>query len=591
MKATTEAFLRLLAWRPHRAIAIAYWYLTNRKVRARNRLRQAVGLAPFGYTILLRQREKAAAADPALRRLVSAWPDRPMFTLVLPEGTGADRAWVSRLIHVVRDQPYDRWEMLVAGTGIASWEGEDARIRLIDRAVGDMDDPLAAAIAAARGDFVIPLAPGTLLDEAALLRLAEAVRGAPHSLVFYGDEDRIDPAGRRSQPWFKPLWNAELALALDYIAPACALETMHARAALADTVYHASPSVYALVLAMTKKAPLTDADAVVHVPHLLVSKPLAGKDLAQPSRVLAVAERVAPDGAVAEAGPFGTVVVRWPLPNPPPGVTILIPTRDKAELVRACVDSLLEATRYPNFTVVIIDNGSTDAETLAYFKQVTQDARVTVLPCDLPYNFAAINNVAVEQSAGDYLCFLNNDTVIIDGDWLTELMRYAVRPGIGAVGAQLLYEDHSIQHAGVVIGLGGAAGHAHRGLRPGEIGYFAQAHAAHFASAVTAACMVVERAKFLAVGGFDADHLSIAYNDVDLCLKLGRAGWRNVYAPQAKLLHLETKSRGADLSPAHIERYSRELAILQERWGTKTYIDPLHHPALDRGSETYRIAF
>jgi len=221
----------------------------------------------------------------------------------------------------------------------------------------------------------------------------------------------------------------------------------------------------------------------------------------------------------------------------------------------------------------------------------TAHPRVSILLYDHPYNYSAINNAAVAQSRGSYLCLLNNDTEIIEGSWLTELMRYATRTHVGAVGAKLLYGDGSIQHAGVLLGIGGAAGHAHRGLRDDEPGYFAMAHSAHYATAVTAACLVVERAKFEAVGGFDEAMLQIAYNDVDLCLKLERAGWRNVYAPQAMLTHHESKSRGLDLSPEHFERYRAELAVLQERWNTVDAVDPLHHPYLDRSSETYRVRF
>ena len=169
-------------------------------------------------------------------------------------------------------------------------------------------------------------------------------------------------------------------------------------------------------------------------------------------------------------------------------------------------------------------------------------------------------------------------------------MRYAVRPDVGAVGAKLLYEDGTIQHAGVVVGIGEAAGHAHRNQPADEPGYFRMTHVAQFMSAVTAACLVVEKAKFQAVGGLDEEELQVAFNDVDFCLKLEAAGWRNVYVPHAVLLHHESKSRGNDVSPPNIDRYRRELQILQNRWGTKTYDDPLHNPNLDRYSETFVIS-
>jgi GT2 family glycosyltransferase len=257
--------------------------------------------------------------------------------------------------------------------------------------------------------------------------------------------------------------------------------------------------------------------------------------------------------------------------------------------MEACVGSVLRETDYADYDVLIVDNGSVLPQTHAWFDTVTADDRVSVLAYDHPYNYSAINNFAARRARGQYLCLLNNDTEIIDGAWLRELMRHAVRPGVGAVGAKLLYPDHSIQHAGVVIGLGNAAGHAHRMLPDDRPGYFALAHCAHEASAVTAACLVVERRKFDAVGGLEEAELQIAYNDVDLCLKLTQAGWRTIYAPQAILIHHESKSRGPDLSPHHIDRYRRELATLQQRWGTATLIDRMHHPRLDRASETYRI--
>jgi GT2 family glycosyltransferase len=568
--------MRLLVWRPSRAISIAYWYLTRRRVRARNRLRDAIADTPFGYRLLISQYERRAALE---ARPVTSWLERPLLSILICQLPDGDPAWPAAVLRSALRQNHDRWELLLVG---ATLDINDPRVRILPST--SETSPLATAIAAARGTHVVPLAHGDILSDSALSGIVAALRAHPHARIVYGDEDQIDPRGRRHTPWFKPRWNAEMILALDFVSHACGIDTAAARDALDDPAFHADGTAYGLVLAVTRD-PTASVEHISHViTHVAARLPKAGQD----ARVRAVAARVLGEGATAGAGPFGTVAVRWPMPDPVPAVTILIPTRDRLELVRACVDSLLKRTRYPNYMVVIVDNDSVEPATKDYFAQIACDPRVQVLPCNMPYNFSAINNAAVAQTGGDYLCFLNNDTEVIDGDWLGELMRYAVRPDVGAVGAQLLYEDRSIQHAGVVIGLGGAAGHAHRGLPEGDPGYFAQAHAAHHASAVTAACLMVAREKFLAVGGFDAEQLQIAYNDVDLCLKLNTAGWRTVYAPQAKLLHLESRSRGADLSPTHIERYRRELAVLQARWDTITVVDPLHHPLLDRRSEIYR---
>jgi O-antigen biosynthesis protein len=270
-------------------------------------------------------------------------------------------------------------------------------------------------------------------------------------------------------------------------------------------------------------------------------------------------------------------------------VSIIVPTRDQVKLLRSCITSVLTGTHYHPYELIIVDNGSVEPETHAYFQQVGRNPAVRILQYDAPYNFSAINNFAVKHAKGSYICLLNNDTEVLDDQWLTELMRQATRPEVGAVGAKLLYADGSIQHAGVVIGLGEAAGHAHRYLRGNKPGYFHRPHVTHYVSAVTAACLLVSKEKFDAVGGLDADGLQIAFNDVDFCLKLERAGWQNIYTPMAKLVHHESKSRGKDISPEHITRYMGELAILQQRWGTINYNDPLHHPNLDRYHETYVI--
>jgi GT2 family glycosyltransferase len=370
----------------------------------------------------------------------------------------------------------------------------------------------------------------------------------------------------------------------DYLSAAIAIDASLARQVMAGTESEGR-SLSALLLGVTDAA----NGAIIHVPHVLCHVEARADDRVQSARAEVVERHLCPLGATCALGPFGTVKVLWPLPAELPLVSIIIPTRDKVELLRACVDSLLGATLYRPFEILIVDNGSSAAETLDYLSEIAAHPAIRVLRYDEPYNYSAINNFAARAAAGSYLCLLNNDTEVVEPDWLTEMIRYAVRPDVGAVGAKLLYGDGSIQHAGVIVGIGEAAGHAHRFAPANQPGYFRQPHVAQFVSAVTAACLVVEKGKFEAVGGLDEKDLAIAYNDVDLCLKLEAAGWRNVYVPHAVLLHHESKSRGSDVSPEHVDRYMRELRIFQERWGTKTYDDPLHNPNLDRYSETFVI--
>lgn len=547
-------FKRVLLERPDEALAVAWLRLTNRRERAARRLRDAalIVLEPYAAWIDLVE---------VLHRTRQARPTRRVSICVVRLSQGSTEA-------------------VEAQDWIVDWAG--ARPGSAPEAFCCLRD----AIIACTSDLVVPVGRETVLADKALEEFAACFVSAPEFPAYFGDHDRVDAFGRRRDPYFKPRWNAELALAQDYVSQVCAIRTSLVKVAV--TAFSArAPSVHALLLHVASKA----SEAPMHVPRILAHLP-PGIDEAreQQERLAHVRDFIAGTGATVARDRFGILRVSWPLPDVLPTVSIIIPTRDQVALVSRCVELILADTDYPEFEILIVDNGSCEPRTRAWFNIITRDRRVRVLRFEGPFNFSAINNFAAREACGSYLCLLNNDTEIRNGSWLTELMRYAVRPGIGAVGSKLLYADHSIQHAGVCVGLGNAAGHVHRALDDSKPGYFALAHSAHFVSAVTAACLVVARDKYEAVGGLDETAFRVAYNDVDFCLKLQRHGWRNVYAPQSVLLHLESKSRGSDFSPEHRARYLRELAELQARWATESYMDPVHHPALDRASEEYRIA-
>lgn len=547
-----EHFLHVLPHRPTRAIAAAYWYLTRRKVRARNRLRIASINLPFTYELWIKTTERKSNPGPEIAKLMEKWRRRPRFSVVMHGVPSATTEQLARSNRSVAQQIYPHWTLVHAPA-----------------------DALSEAIADAPGDFVIPLRAGNLLSHTALFRFAETLQANPGASILYGDQDQADAHGRRTNPWFKPRWNEEMFLAQDYIGDAVAIESQLAREAAA-----CAQTFDAALLCATSLA----QGPIVHIPHIICH---AEKTANQVARLAVVSRHLEPTGATCTKGPFGTVKVQWPLPDKLPLVSIIVPTRDRLDLLRPCIESVTRLTRYGKFEILIADNGSIRPDTAAYLRGAEEDPRIRVVSYPGPYNYSAINNFAAQRARGTYLCLLNNDTEVAEPDWLSEMMRYAVKTDIGAVGAKLLYGDGSIQHAGVVVGIGEAAGHAHRFLPSGDPGYFCQPYVSHFVSAVTAACMVVDKEKFEAVGGLDEEGLAIAFNDVDLCLKLQAAGWSNVYVPHAVLLHHESKSRGKDASPHNIDRYRRELEVLQRRWGTKTYSDPLHNPNLDRYSETF----
>jgi GT2 family glycosyltransferase len=266
-------------------------------------------------------------------------------------------------------------------------------------------------------------------------------------------------------------------------------------------------------------------------------------------------------------------------------VSLVIPTKDQVELLKGCVSSVLARTQYEHFELVIVDNQSQHVDTQEFLKSVRSDKKVRVLRYDQPFNFSAINNHALRSIESEYVVFLNNDTEVISPDWLTSMLEFAQREDVGAVGAKLYYPNDTVQHAGVVIGLGGVAGHVYRGFPRSSNGDMGRLRIVQNVSAVTAACMMMRRTVFDEVGGFD-ERLSHAFNDVDLCLRMRERGYLMVFTPFAELYHHESASRGYDLeTPERTARFVKEVEFMKTRW--KHVLDagdPYYNPniTLDR---------
>ena len=413
--------------------------------------------------------------------------------------------------------------------------------------------------------WILPLQAGDTLAPGAGAAYAEAVAQADgRTRIIYADDDLLDSAGRRHSPHFKPDWNRELFAHCDYLSGAALLRVTDS--------HFKDVNGPDWIAELTRKV----ADDCGH----------------EESAILHLHQILHHRRARPEISPLGPPL--HPSLGPLPSVSIIIPTRNRVDLLKTCLEGL-ERTSYPlKLQIIVIDNGSDDPSTLAYLAKLDPDF-ATVLRDDSAFNFAALNNRAVEQATGEMLCFLNNDIAIVDPNWLVTMVAQAMRNEVGTVGARLLYPDGRIQHAGVVLGVGGGAAHAHRFLDPAETGYFHRHSLPQFTSAVTAACMVVARDKFLAVGGFDAERFAVSFNDVDLCLRLAERGWKSLYEPRATLVHHESVSRGFDRDPQGAARLAGELSALQERWCTQPAdtgegtIDPYHHPALSRFSETFVV--
>jgi O-antigen biosynthesis protein len=400
--------------------------------------------------------------------------------------------------------------------------------------------------------WILPMRAGDQLATGAAAVYRQAMLEAK-AVVLYADDDWHGKWQRRTAPHFKPDWNSELFAHFDYLSGAAIVRAQPAElTALSECVDWD-------VRLVAQAASRGGAHHVRQMLHHRASRPQ-------------LPVKAAPLSVAADLPP----------------VSVIIPTRNRLDLLRTCLDGVAAAD-YPDVDVIVVDNDSDDPATLAYL--AAQDpARVRVLRHAGPFNYSAINNRAVSEARGRLLCLLNNDIEVMAPDWLAIMATQALRGDVGAVGAQLLYPDGRIQHAGVVIGVGNAAGHAHRFIHPAADGYFRRHALPQFVSAVTGACLVVARDRFLAVGGLDEANFAVAFNDVDLCLRLNQRGWQSLYEPRAVLIHHESVSRGDDRDPVGAARFAGELAALQRIWKTDQLVDPFHHPELSRASEQFAVA-
>jgi GT2 family glycosyltransferase len=351
---------------------------------------------------------------------------------------------------------------------------------------------------------------------------------------------------------------------------------------------------YDLILRITEQV---DPSTIAHIPQILYHSRITEKSAHEPfpaksviaagKRAVCEALRRRHEQAVIEDGLFpGSYRVRYEISGNPE-VTIIIPTKDKAELVRKCVNSIITKTKYQNYRILLVENQSSEQETFTLYDCLLQNPNINLIRYDRPFNFSAMNNYAVSQVRSPYILFLNNDIEVISGEWLSSMIEHIQRVGVGAVGAKLMYPDNTVQHAGVIIGICGIAGHSHRYFPAGNHGYLGRADIVQDVSAVTAACMIMKKEFFVELKGFDED-LIVAYNDVDLCLRIRQSGRLIIYTPYARLYHHESVSRGNDRMPEKVQRAQREFAFMRTRWGSVIDRgDPYYNPNLTCDREDF----
>jgi O-antigen biosynthesis protein len=300
-------------------------------------------------------------------------------------------------------------------------------------------------------------------------------------------------------------------------------------------------------------------------------------------------QRIGADADVQDTG--NELRIRYRLPTTPPTVTLIVPTRNAVALLRQCIESVVLDTAYPDFDILVIDNGSNDPAALAYLRELNAAPGIEVIRDEGPFNYAALNNRAVARARGDVVALVNNDVEVCSPGWLEEMVSLALQPGVGAVGAKLLFADETVQHGGVLLGVGGIAGHAHKHVPAWHPGYFQRAQSVQSMSAVTAACLVVQKRLYQEVGGLDEQHLKVAFNDIDFCLKLQAAGYRNVWTPHAVLFHHESATRGQEVSDAQRARLAEEELYMRQRWSDLIANDPAYNPNLTIHAENFGLAW
>ncbi len=540
------------------------------------------------------------------RERIELFKERPLISVVMPVYAPPVHL-LDAAIRSVVDQSYANWELCIADDRspgdevrecLKRWMKQDERVRVVLRKEnGHISKASNSALELVNGEFIAFMDHDDLLSPDALYHIATRINLKPQTDILYTDEDKVDDAGKHSDAHFKPQWCPDHLLSRNYFGHLVVI-----RSALVKDIggfregFEGSQD-YDLVLRATERT-----TRIEHIPRVLyhwrihaASSALSEdvKPYAYVAGKRSLTEALQRRGEAADidflSGYRGyRIAFKAPLKGK---VSIVIPTKDKTEVLATCVHSIFNKTDHPDFEVIVLSNNSKDAAFFAFMKEMErlQPERFRWYENNEPFNFSALMNFGTAKATAEHILFLNNDTEVIHDDWLRIMHSWSQRPSIGAVGVKLLYHNDTIQHAGVIIGLGGVAGHTFVGYHKDGPGYFNYINTVNNNSAVTAACMMVQRSKLERIGGWE-ELFTVEYNDVDLCLRLREAGFNNVYVPDVSLYHFESLTRGhPHMTKESYERHLREVGLFKERWASYVADDPCYNPNLSRGVHDFQL--
>ena len=505
----------------------------------------------------------------------------PLISVAVPAYRTPEK-FLAQMIDSLLAQTYGNWELCIANGSpedsamkkvLEEYTKKDSRIRVSELTENKgIAGNTNAALEMAQGEFVGLLDHDDLLAPNALYEIVRALDEDRNLDAVYTDEDKVTTElDKHFQPHLKPDFNLDLLRSNNYICHFFVVRRSIVQKVGGFCQEFDGAQDHDFIFRC-----IETAEKVGHIPEILyhwrthkasTADNPASKMYAFDAGKRAIEahlKRTGTEGIVSHTPDLGFFRVKYPVQGQPL-VSVIIPNKDEKETLKACIDSIREKTEYPNYEIIIVENNSTTDEIFQYYKELSQDPRIRLLRWKKEFNYSAINNYGVRHANGEYLLFLNNDVTVITPGWIKELLGVCQRPEVGAAGVKLIYPDNTIQHAGCVIGLGGIAGHMFVDMPANRTGYLHKASILQDMSAVTAACMMMKRTAFEEAGGF-TEKLSVAFNDVDLCLKVRKNHKLIVYDPYVQLYHMESKTRGAEDNKEKVRRFQEEIEYMRCQW-------------------------